>query len=395
MATAPNVAVCENCDNQMPAKAKHCPSCGAKKVKPFYKRAWFIILIIVVVAIGANTVLNKINSRIIWDDVELINVIPTPPSNIGKVSANSKEELRVSLENITDSRYNDYLDECVEKGFTVDAEKDSKSYKAYNADGYALDMSHTAGGLSIELEAPMALGTIAWPTGAAGSVLPAPKSTTGKFSFERDDSFSVYVGDTPRADYEEYVAACSDAGFTVDYRKNDTSYSADNADGWHVSLTYAGNSIMTVRVDAPKDEEPATAETKQVEPVATEAEPVEPAVVEAESTEPAASESKSSGLGAVIESVGSAVLDPDFKAAMDSYEAFMDEYVAFINRYNENPSDLGILTDYADYLNRYNEAMEAFDNWEDTDLNPAEAAYYLEVQARVSMKLADLAEIAW
>lgn len=44
---------------------------------------------------------------------------------------------------------------------------------------------------------------------------------------------------------------------------------------------------------------------------------------------------------------------------------------------------------------RYAEVMEAFDNWEDTDLNPAETAYYLEVQARVSMKLADLAEITW
>ena len=42
-------------------------------------------------------------------------------------------------------------------------------------------------------------------------------------------------------------------------------------------------------------------------------------------------------------------LDPDFKAAMDSYEKFMDEYVAFMKKYSANPTDMSLITDYADY----------------------------------------------
>lgn len=65
-----------------------------------------------------------------------------------------------------------------------------------NEDGYSLDISHYSDELSINLEAPMELGTFTWPVGTAGRQIPAPKSTVGKFSFEYDDNFFLYVGDT-------------------------------------------------------------------------------------------------------------------------------------------------------------------------------------------------------
>lgn len=80
-------------------------------------------------------------------------------------------------------------------------------------------------------------------------------------------------------------------------------------------------------------------------------------------------------------------LDPDFKAAMDSYENFMDEYVAFMKKYKANPGDLSILTDYADYMSKYADFVEDFEKWEDEEMNAAETAYYIEVQSRVSKKL--------
>ena len=56
MAKTPKMTVCKNCNASISAKAKICPSCGAKNKKPFYQRAWFIILIIIIVigAIGGN-----------------------------------------------------------------------------------------------------------------------------------------------------------------------------------------------------------------------------------------------------------------------------------------------------------------------------------------------------
>ncbi len=83
-------------------------------------------------------------------------------------------------------------------------------------------------------------------------------------------------------------------------------------------------------------------------------------------------------------------LDPDFKAAMDSYEKFMDEYVVFMKKYCENPNDLSLLADYLKYTNDYTDFVEDFVKWGDEELNTAETAYYIDVQARVNKKLLEV-----
>ena len=84
-------------------------------------------------------------------------------------------------------------------------------------------------------------------------------------------------------------------------------------------------------------------------------------------------------------------LRSDFKAAMDSYETFMNDYVAFMKKYKDNPSDLSLLTDYADYVSKYANFVADFDKWDSQDMNAAELAYYIDVQARVTKKLAEVA----
>lgn len=83
-------------------------------------------------------------------------------------------------------------------------------------------------------------------------------------------------------------------------------------------------------------------------------------------------------------------LRSDFKEAMDSYEAFMDEYVAFMKKYKANPSDLSLLMEYATFMEEYAEFVEDFEKWDSEDMNEAELAYYLEVNARVTKKLAEI-----
>ena len=81
----------------------------------------------------------------------------------------------------------------------------------------------------------------------------------------------------------------------------------------------------------------------------------------------------------------------DFKAAMDSYEKFFDEYVAIMKKYKENPTDMSILTDYATYMGQYADMMQKFEAWENEDLSKAELAYYIDVQARITKKLLEVA----
>lgn len=91
------------------------------------------------------------------------------------------------------------------------------------------------------------------------------------------------------------------------------------------------------------------------------------------------------------EDVSTSGLDPEFKAAMDSYEAFINEYVEFMKKYKANPTDLGLLSDYTEYMRKYTKFAEDFEKWDDEEMNVAEASYYIEVQSRVSKKLIEAA----
>lgn len=348
-----------------------------KPKKPIYKKWWFYVIaaVALIAIISAISGGKGKGEKIEWSKIELRDQLPEPPSNRGTLFENSDEEFWVSLDGVSDDQYNDYLDACVDKGFTVDADKSSYSYKAYNADGYSLDMSHIGDGLLITLKAPMNFGSITWPSSTVGNMLPAPKSTTGKFSYEHDDSFFVYVGETSKADYDQYVADCSANGFTIDYDKGDTYYRADNADGYHISLKYEGNNIMAVEIKASKNSDTGTSGPATTEP-STET------TVTSESN---ATETKPNDTDLVDG------MRKDFKDAMDSYEAFMDEYVSFMKKYSDNPSDVGLLADYTKYMSKYADMVEKFDKWESEDLNDAELAYYIDVQARVSKKFLEVA----
>ena len=421
---------CSQCGTEF--EGKFCPNCGAKaeaessvelppvrqlsassvkKKKPFLLKWWFILCVVAVIGVIAVSLeIGRNEEReneergnedeIRWLDMELGDILPEPPSDIGTTYENSDEELWVSLNQISDKQYNDYFDACVEKGFDIDADKSSVSYQAYNSEGYCLDISHIVDDLDIHLTAPKEFGDITWPIGTAGKLLPIPKSTTGKFSYERDDSFFVYVSDTSKEDYDEYVKACSDKGFVLDYNKGEDYYRADNADGWKLALTYEGNHVMSIRISPSSKNETnilSDGETGQdANETSGEIEPEESAengnsvssVEKPEDDVIAASEAAESE--EVKEDDG--VIGSDFKAAMDSYEAFMDEYVAFIKKYNENPSDMQMLNDYAVYMNKYADFVADFEKWNNEELNAAETAYYIDVQARVSKKLLEAAQ---
>lgn len=345
------------------------------------------LIVIVAIAVFATVILSgcggKDGEKISWSDMELGNMLPEPPSSKGTVYNNSDEELWLSLEKVSDKQYNDYYDACVKKGFDVDGDKTSYSYSSYNLEGYGLEISHTSDDLSIHLTAPKKFSNITWPQGTAGSLLPVPKSMIGEFSYEYDNSFCLYLGDTSKEDYNEYVNACSEKGFTVDYNKGDDYYYADNTDGWHLSLNYEGNNIMLIRIDEPGDSKPEETETESAGPKETEVESTETEGTDSESTE---SESTMS------EQLGVDGLRPSFKEAMDSYEAFMNEYVEFMEKYEDNPTDLQLLADYADYMSKYAEFADDFSKWEDTEMNAAETAYYIDIQARVSKKLIEVSQ---
>lgn len=270
-----------------------------KKKKPIFLRWWFILLAIIAVGVIALSVGGG-GEKIVWEDMILGDMLPEPPANRGEIHTNSNDELWLDINDLSDKQFNDYVSACKEKGFTVDAESDSSSYDAYNAEGYKLSLGHygSDADMGIQLKAPMEMTTITWPTSAAGKQLPTPKSTTGKFAYEYDDSFLVYIGNTSKADYAEYVNACSEKGFNVDFDKSENDYYADNSEGWNISVSYEGNNIMRIEIDAPSEDDAASTTTQQ--PTVQQKEPAEKEPVEEKTAEPKVTKGEKNALDSAL-----------------------------------------------------------------------------------------------
>lgn len=208
---------------------------------------------------------------------------------------------------------------------------------------------------------------IMWPTSALVSRLPVPESTFGDINSESADYFSVDIGNVTQAQFNAYVAACQEAGFTVEYSKSSSSFSAYDEEGYYVWVYYEpDDGIMDIMTRIPETDEDVD--------------------VDQTTTTTTKKATTTTTTAAKSDSIGS-----DFKAAMDAYETFMNKYVDFMKKYQNNPSDLSLLADYATYMSDYAKFCSDFAEWEDEDLNAAELAYYVDVQARVTKKLLEVA----
>ena len=380
-----NGKFCEHCGAPAPSTAAPTPGTypteptpTKKKKKPIYKRWWFYVIVVIAAIAVISLISGNKSEKIKWDDIILSEQLPEPPKKNGKINDNTAEALSVEIYKISDKQFNNYVEACKAKGFTVDSESDySSSYDAYNAAGYKLSLGYygSRDQMEIELEKPIEMSAITWPTSKAGNQLPAPKSTTGKFSYENDDGFSVYIGNTSKDDYNSYVKACSDKGFTVNYNKDDNFYDADNNAGWHVSIKYEGNNIMSIDIDAPSESSTA--------PSASE-----------DTTKPAESKQAQSKPAKTANNDSDMVdgMHRDFKEAMDSYEEFFDEYVAFMKKYENSDNPMSMFSDYTKFMSQYSETMQKLDEWKSKDLNTKEAAYLLDVTNRINKKLLEVAE---
>lgn len=80
-------------------------------------------------------------------------------------------------------------------------------------------------------------------------------------------------------------------------------------------------------------------------------------------------------------------IDPEFKAAMDSYEAFFDEYIALTNQIGSGDSSAETMMQYANYMAKYADVMQKLEDVNEDELTTAELLYYEEVMLRITQKL--------
>ena len=80
----------------------------------------------------------------------------------------------------------------------------------------------------------------------------------------------------------------------------------------------------------------------------------------------------------------SGVLSPEFKKTFDHYCEVM-------KKYNENPSDMELLSEMSELISEEAEMLEQMENMDQSEMNTAELAYYLEVTARIEKNLLEVA----
>lgn len=304
-----------------------------------------------------------------WNSIKLHEYLPEPKSNSGDIITNTSESLDIDIK-ASESDYSEYVDACIEMGYTVDSDETGSIYSAYNEEGYKLDLMMLTDYYSISLDAPEELGDLEWPDSGIAKMLPVPKSKTGKIKEDTSDSFKALVGDTSENDFKEYVKACKEKGFDVDYSNGDDYYRAKNSKDYSLEVSLSAFNVMKIYLSAP-EEETTEEETSKAESS------------KAESSKEESSKKEQS-------SKSSDSVTPEFKKAMDKYEEFFDEYAEFMEKYANSDNPASMMKEYSEYMTKYTETMQAFSECEDEEMTEADSLYYLEVQTRINQKLANI-----
>lgn len=104
-----------------------------------------------------------------------------------------------------------------------------------------------------------------------------------------------------------------------------------------------------------------------------------------------ASESAESSAGEESDT-DSGLLSPEFKKTMDDYEAWFDHYCEVMKKYQEDSSNIELISEMTDLLSEETEMLEQMENMDQSQMNSAELAYYIEVTARIEKKLLEVAD---
>ncbi len=242
--------MCKNCQTPMFKNERICPNCGTEKIRTFYRKEWLIAILVVVLLAGIGYHRKYVANKFQWDELILSHVLPEPNSTYGNIKLNSDRYLSIDVFKISKEEYKEYVDRCQAMGFGIEEKRDEYNYRAYNNEGYIISLWYNRSDkeLSIHLAAPMEMETIVWPNSEIVSFIPVPKSNIGKIINEDSESFSIFVGDMSKEDYNAYVNECYEKGFSLDYYRSDKYYGGKNKEGYEIFVSYEGNNVIQIRI---------------------------------------------------------------------------------------------------------------------------------------------------
>lgn len=239
--------------------------------------------------------------------------------------------------------------------------------------------------------------TAYWPDSKLANLIPRPDSKV--FSIENDDEdmFCIIVQKVSKGKYQKYVVKCKQFGFTEEMMEDEISYSADNAEGYSLSIYYdEEEKSMEVDVYSNGEYEEEPEETEQEEAI-----PVEDVTEEEMSEEPVAEEEEAApedgtrrnpgeeedGVSdnqatetAAEDNTEEAVeeeLSAGYEERMTSLEEFFDQYGDFMQEYLMEDDPSARSSEYDDWQNRYHTNMQALNDLGNSNLSASEKEDYM------------------
>ena len=197
-----------------------------------------------------DDILTKEYETILWDELVLGSMIPTPDSLNGKIVTDTDKELDVDIGDVSKSTLTAYIKACKEKGFTIDVLQEADSYRAFNEEGYRIELFYSDyyDELSINLIDPVKRNTINWSSVPLMADVPKPPSNIGEFGNNYDWTVTIYIVDITREQYDAYVDKCIEEGFSIDMSRYENTFFGDNKDGIELQLSWEGNNTICIHV---------------------------------------------------------------------------------------------------------------------------------------------------
>ncbi len=229
---------------------------NVKEKKPFYKKWWFIVLVGLTVLIFLSSVVSNIKNRVKWEDLILGEYIPKINEKKIRVSYNSNTSLAIDVNKSSVNEFNNYKQECINMGYNLDVDEYGNSYEAFNKDGYKININFFEYDKEyrVRIEKPDVMNEIKWPTGL-GKLVPQPESNIGIIYTDNSKSLRLKIGNMSFLEYQDYVLKCEEAGFDVDYDKDNKRYKAKNLDGYELIVSYLGGNVIEIYLKATVEEE--------------------------------------------------------------------------------------------------------------------------------------------
>ena len=188
------------------------------------------------------------NQTINLKNLKLGNILnKLPRNNKGYVATNTENRLLLYITNMTPQNYNEYINQC-RQIFNYDEKIVDKSFEAYDKENNKIELEYNEKRkmLKIEVTTPSKLKEIKWPNTDIVQMLPKPKSIYGSIYKTNSREIDVYVENTSKEEYIEYVEKCKLSGYNIRIEQTENKFAAQDTKGNTIKVKYQSGREMEI-----------------------------------------------------------------------------------------------------------------------------------------------------